>query len=48
MAFDVRAWRRASAVRQEKAAPTLTPQALATFARPARKRMRDAKGGYPR
>ncbi len=29
----------------ERAGPTLTPQALATFARQARKRMRDAKGG---
>jgi site-specific DNA recombinase len=32
----------------ERAGPTLTPQALATFARHARKRMRDAKGGYRR
>ncbi|RNJ50447.1 hypothetical protein [Methylocystis hirsuta] len=32
----------------EKAGPTLTPQALATFARQARKRMRGAKGGYRR
>lgn len=32
----------------EKAGPTLTPQALGTFARQARKRMRDPKGGYRR
>lgn len=32
----------------ERVGPTLTPQALATFARQARKRMRDAKGGYRR
>ena len=32
----------------ERSGPTLTPQALATFARQARKRMRDAKGGYRR
>ena len=32
----------------ERAGPTLTPQALATFARQARKRMRDDKGGYRR
>jgi site-specific DNA recombinase len=32
----------------ERARPTLTPQALATFARQARKWMRDDKGGYRR
>jgi site-specific DNA recombinase len=32
----------------ERAGPTLTPEALTTFARHARKRMRDAKGGYRR
>ena len=31
----------------EKAGPALTPQTLATFARHARKRMRDAKGRLP-
>jgi hypothetical protein len=37
-----------AAAEMEKAGPTLTPQALATFARQARKRMRGAKGGYRR
>jgi site-specific DNA recombinase len=32
----------------ERAGPTLTPEALTMFARQARKRMRDAKGGYRR
>jgi len=32
----------------ERAGSTLTPQALATFAQQARKRMRDANGGYRR
>ena len=32
----------------ERAGPMLTPQALAAFARQARKRMQDAKGGYRR
>ena len=37
-----------AATAQEQAGPTVTPQALATFARQARKRMRNAAGGYRR